>query len=90
MLERWQILAIISSVISVVLIVIAIYLSYLLGQKNGYSIGYREGKREQSRSTKRKRINLYDGDRPESVRVVSPMPDHPVYINRRVDNVYHN
>ena len=90
MLEHWQILAIISSIVSVVLICIALYLSYLLGQKKGYSIGYREGKREQSRSTRRKRVNLYDGDRPESVRVVSPALDHPVYINRRTGNVYYD
>lgn len=88
MLEHWQILAIISSVISVVLFIIALYFSYLLGQRKGYSVGYREGKRDLSRTAKRKRVNLYDGDRPETVRVVKPMPARPVYINRRSNNVF--
>ena len=83
MLEHWQILTIISSIIIVVLIGVVIYLSYLLGQKKGYSVGYRDGKREQIRTNKRKRINLYNGHGPETVRVIPSTTSGPVHINRR-------
>ena len=90
MLERWQILAIISSVISIVLLIIALYFSYLLGQRKGYSMGYREGKRDSSRTTDRRRVNLYDGDNSETIRVAQPMPAKPVYINRRFDDAFND